>query len=48
MEIRQGDEIFVKAEVTGTLTGYKSEDRYRVRIGDQVIWITPKDIKEDA
>ena len=50
MDIRQGKQILVKAIVTGTVTGLNSGEKYRVKIGDQVIWIKPEDvdsIKED-
>jgi len=47
MDIKQGDEITVKAVVTGTITGLNSGEKYRVKIGDNEIWITPKDVKED-
>lgn len=50
MDIRQGKQILVKAIVTGTVTGLNSGEKYRVKIGDQVIWIKPEDVdsvKED-
>jgi len=50
MDIIQGKQILVKATVTGTIYGLNSGEKYRVKIGDQVIWIKPEDVdsvKED-
>ena len=50
MDIIQGKQILVKATVTGTIYGLNSGEKYRVKIGDQVIWVKPEDVdsvKED-
>lgn len=50
MDIKQGQEILIKATVTGVMTALNSGERYHVKIGEQVIWIYPEDvdsIKED-
>lgn len=50
MDIRQGKEILIKGTVTGVMTALNSGEKYHVKIGDQVIWITPNDVdsvKED-
>lgn len=50
MDIRQGKEILIKGTITGTIVGMNSGDKYRVQIGDQIIWIKPEDVgsvKED-
>lgn len=46
MDIRQGKKITIKGEVTGTITALKGENKYRVKIGDQTIWVTDEDIAE--
>ncbi len=50
MDIRQGKEILIKGTVTGVIAALNSGEKYRVKIGDQEIWIRPEDvdsIKED-
>ena len=47
MDIKQNDEITLKGTVTGIITTYKRGELYRVKIGNNEIWITPKEVKED-
>lgn len=47
MDVRQGNEVAIRAIVTGTITGLNSEDRYRIKIGDTEIWVNPSTIIED-
>ena len=51
MDIRQGKEILIKGTVTGVVAALNSGEKYHVKIGNQIIWITPDDVdsvKEDG
>lgn len=50
MNIKQGEKVLIEGTITGVIAALNSGEKYRVKIGDQEIWIKPEDInsiKED-